>query len=143
VTEESLHSSETKNYHSRVVPYPESLEPLLEELIPDEGQPSRLVFARPDGEAFKRCHIVNGFRKAVRAVELHDCTFHDTRRTYASRLADRGVSLPVIAKLLGHRATYVTERYAHVSEGALTAAVARLDVSRFPADVAPVTAGAE
>jgi site-specific recombinase XerD len=82
---------------------------------------------------------VNGFRKAVRAAELHD----DTRRSYASQLADRGVSLPVIAKLLGHRATYVTERYAHVSEGALAAAVTRLGVSRFPADAAPVAVRAE
>jgi integrase len=136
-------SSETKNHHSRLVPYPAALEPLLEELLPDEGRPDQFVFARPDGEAFKRCHIVNGFRKAVRAAELHDCTFHDTRRTYASRLVNRGVSLPMIAKLLGHGATYVTERYAHVSEGALAAAVARLDVSRFPADAAPVAAQAE
>jgi len=136
-------SSETKNHHARLVPYPEVLEPLLEELVPHEGKPDQFVFSRLNGEAFKRCHIVNGFRKAVRAAELHDCTFHDTRRTYASRLVNRGVSLPVIAKLLGHRATYVTERYAHVSEGALAAAVARLDVSRFPADATPVAARAE
>jgi len=66
------------------------LELLLKELLPDEGRPDQFVFARPSGEAFKRCHIVNGFRKAVRAAELHDCTFHDTRRTFASRLVDRG-----------------------------------------------------
>jgi len=136
-------SSETKNHHSRVVPYPESMDPLLAELLPEEGRLDQFVFARPDGEAFKRCNIVNGFRKAVQAAQLHDCTFHDTRRTYASRLVNRGVSLPVIAKLLGHGATYVTERYAHVSEGALGAAVARLDVSRFPADAAPVAADAK
>jgi integrase len=136
-------SSETKNHHSRLVPYPEALETILRELLPDEGRLDALVFARAGGEAFKRCHIVNGFRKAVRTAELHDCTFHDTRRTYASRLVNRGVSLPVIAKLLGHGATYVTERYAHVSEGALAAAVARLDVSRFPADAVPVAAGGE
>jgi integrase len=136
-------SSETNNHHSRLVPYPEALEPLLEELLPAEGRPDGFVFVRADGEAFKRCHIVNGFRKAVRDAELHDCTFHDTRRTYASRLVNRGVSLPVIAKLLGHGATYVTERYAHVSEGTLAAAVARLDLSRFPADATPVLAHEE
>jgi integrase len=128
-------SSETKNHHSGLVPYPEALEPLVEEVIPQKGNSAQFVFSRPDGEAFERCQIVNGFRKAVRAAELYGCTFHEARRTYASRLVNRGVSLPVIAKLLGHGATYVTERYAYVSEGALAAAVARLDASRFPADV--------
>lgn len=136
-------SSETKNHHSRLVPYPEVLKPLLDDLIPEEGNSGQFVFSKPDGEVLSRSRIVNAFRRAVRAADLHDCTFHDTRRTYASRLVNRGVSLPVIAKLLGHGATYVTERYAHVSEGALAAAVARLDVSRFPADAAPVAARAE
>jgi integrase len=54
----------------------------------------------------------------VRRTGIHDCTFHDLRRTYASRLVNRGVSLSVIAKLLGHGATYVTERYAHVARRA-------------------------
>lgn len=136
-------SSETKNHHSRLVPYPEVLEPLLEDLLPQEGSSGQFVFSILEGEALGRSRIVNAFRRAVRAAELHDCTFHDTRRTYASRLVNRGVSLPIIAKLLGHGATYVTERYAHVSEGALAAAVARLDISRFPADGAPVTTRVE
>lgn len=106
-------SSETKNHQSRLVPYPEVLEPLLDDLIPEEGDSGQFVFLKPDGEALKRSRIVNAFRRAVRAAELHDCTFHDTRRTYASRLVYRGVSLPIIAKLLGHGATYVTERYRH------------------------------
>jgi integrase len=136
-------SSETKNHHSRLVPYPEVLNPLLDDLIPEEGRSDQFVFSSLEEEAIRRSRIVNAFRRAVRAAELHDCTFHDTRRTYASRLVNRGVSLPVIAKLLGHGATYVTERYAHVSEGSLAAAVARLDVSRFPADAAPVAARTE
>ena len=125
------------------MPYPEVLEPLLEDLLPQEGSSGQFVFSIPEGEALGRSRIVNAFRRAVRAAELHDCTFHDTRRTYASRLVNRGVSLPIIAKLLGHGATYVTERYAHVSEEALAAAVSRLDVSRFPADDAPVKTRAE
>jgi integrase len=127
-------SPEAKNHHSRLVPFPESLESLLDKLLGEEDPPDRFVFARPDGKAFGRCKIVNGFTKLVQRTGVHDCTFHDLRRTYASRLVNRGVSLPVIAKLLGHGATYVTERYAHVAEGALAAAVARLDPSRFPAD---------
>jgi len=86
---------------------------------------------------------LNGFPKAVRAAELQDCTLHDTRLTYTSRLVNRDVSLPEVAKLLGHGATYATEWYAHVAEGALAAAVARLDVSRFPADAAPMADVAE
>jgi integrase len=43
-------------------------------------------------------------------------SFHILRHTYASRLAQRGVLLPVIAAQLGHSGTRMTERhYAHLS----------------------------
>jgi integrase len=47
---------------------------------------------------------------------------HDLRHTYASLLASRGLSLPVIGALLGHTQPQTTARYAHLLDDPLRAA---------------------
>lgn len=47
---------------------------------------------------------------------------HDLRHTYASVLASRGLSLPVIGALLGHTQPQTTARYAHLLDDPLRAA---------------------
>ena len=41
--------------------------------------------------------------------------FHSLRHTCASILVNAGVDLPIIAELLGHRSTVMTQIYAHIS----------------------------
>ena len=52
--------------------------------------------------------------------------FHDMRHDFASALAREGVSLLVIAQLLGHTTTRMTTRYAHLHPDTLRAAIAGL-----------------
>ena len=53
--------------------------------------------------------------------------FHELRHTYASALAQMGVDLLSISKLLGHADTRITSRhYAHLCDNALRAAVEKL-----------------
>ncbi|HXX93371.1 MAG TPA: tyrosine-type recombinase/integrase, partial [Planctomycetota bacterium] len=122
----------------RLVPYPAALEPVLEKLLPRIGstqEANPYLFTDREGQQLKGDAVGKAFDKAVVLAKLHDFHFHDLRRTYASRLANLGVSLTVIAGLLGHGATYVTERYAFTSGQALEAAVALMDqVSRNLAD---------
>ena len=47
---------------------------------------------------------------------------HDLRHTYASILASRGQSLPIIGALLGHTQPQTTARYAHLLDDPLRAA---------------------
>lgn len=58
------------------------------------------------------------FRAAREAAGLPHVRLHDLRHTCASWLVNRGVSLPVIARILGHLAPATTYRYAHVSDEA-------------------------
>ncbi len=47
---------------------------------------------------------------------------HDLRHTYASQAVMRGIPLPVVARLLGHRQVRMTMRYAHVGDREVIAA---------------------
>jgi integrase len=54
-------------------------------------------------------------------------SFHELRHTYASHLAQAGVDLLTISKLLGHADTRVTSRhYAHLADKTLAEAVTKL-----------------
>ena len=55
------------------------------------------------------------WRRIRRAAGLEGVRIHDLRHTHASIAVQNGISLPIIAKLLGHRQTATTERYAHLS----------------------------
>ena len=55
------------------------------------------------------------------AAGLQDVRLHDLRYSYASLAAGRGVSLQMIGKLLGHRVTATTARYAHLARDAAAA----------------------
>lgn len=47
---------------------------------------------------------------------LSDLRLHDLRHSFASFAIAEGVSLPAIGKLLGHKKTVTTERYAHLAD---------------------------
>ncbi len=61
--------------------------------------------------------------------------FHDCRHTFASRMASAGVSLQVIAKMLGHTTVQMSQRYARPDEAALKAALAMVKASRIDARI--------
>lgn len=47
-------------------------------------------------------------------ADLPDLRLHDLRHTFASLAVSSGASLPMIGRLLGHRDSKTTERYAHL-----------------------------
>jgi integrase len=61
--------------------------------------------------------LKSGFRRAREAAGMPDVTFHDLRRSCGTLLIRNGVSLQVVAQILGHSTTSVTERvYAHLAD---------------------------
>jgi integrase len=52
-------------------------------------------------------------------------TLHSLRDTYATRLVTRGMTLHKVAKLLGHKSTVMSQKYAHL-EGREVTAEARM-----------------
>jgi integrase len=57
---------------------------------------------------------------------IRDVQLHDLRRTFASKLAQRGTPLPVVAELLGHEGLAQVQRYAHFASDSKRVAVSRL-----------------
>lgn len=63
-------------------------------------------------------HLVNlqkPWRRIRKQAGLDGVRLHDLRHTFASVAASRGLSLPIIGRLLGHRNTATTARYAHLA----------------------------
>lgn len=98
------------------------------------------------GEAI--CDVKTAFNTAVarsgilNASEerIKDLTFHDLRHCFAAKLVRAGVDLFTVQKLLGHKSTRMTQRYAHMQPDVVKSAMAKLSrktkgkVLAFPAD---------
>jgi integrase len=66
---------------------------------------------------------------AVRRARMERFRLYDLRHTAATRLAERGVALPVLSALLGHSDPKMTYRYLHPQADALRSAVEMLEAS--------------
>jgi integrase len=62
-------------------------------------------------------------RAVARAGITPSATLHDLRHTFASHLAQAGVSLQVIGQLLGHTNPATTMIYSHLSPSSLAGAI--------------------
>lgn len=59
-------------------------------------------------------------------ADIEDVRVHDLRHTFASHAVIKGVSVPMVSKLLGHRKTAMTLRYTHVADKDAEAAAERI-----------------
>jgi len=80
--------------------------------VPIPASARHLLSALPLGLSYSQLQW--SFRSARNAAGLPHVRLHDLRHTCASWLVNKGVPLPVIAKILGHLAPQTTYRYAHV-----------------------------
>jgi integrase len=74
-------------------------------------------------------HVRRAFPLALKKAGVVGFHFHDLRHTFATRLAQQGVDLYTIQRLLGHKSPIMTQRYAHHSPESLRWAVDRLSVT--------------
>ena len=61
-------------------------------------------------------NIRKSFKSACNRAGIENFRIHDLRHTFASHAVNNGFSLPIIAKILGHKDLKTTQRYAHLNQ---------------------------
>lgn len=111
----------------------EEIKNMFQCMVPDE--PLEYVFKTRKGGRI--AEVPTTFERTVKALGWNDgikdrrrkLVFHCLRHTYASRLAEAGVDLYVIQKLMRHGSFKMTERYSHIRNESLQNAVKQMEKS--------------
>ncbi|MFB3886933.1 MAG: tyrosine-type recombinase/integrase [Thermodesulfobacteriota bacterium] len=118
---------QTKTGHTKTIP----LTPTLFELLKIKNKVRHLyhnlVFPSANGTRFTASNLGRSFRSALKKAKIDNLRFHDLRHTFASRLAQSGVDLYLIQKLLGHRDPRMVQRYSHHSVESLRSGIEVLE----------------
>jgi len=116
----------TKSKKERIVPMNSILENLMKEKLRsvNKANSNDCIFYRIIGIKLNEDYVSKHFKRAVRATGLNNnIHFHTLRHSFASRLAQKGVSLFVIKELLGHEDIKTTQIYSHLQTENLTEAI--------------------
>ncbi|OGP25111.1 MAG: hypothetical protein A2X93_06150 [Deltaproteobacteria bacterium GWC2_56_8] len=103
----------SKNGEKRTIPLNQKAFELLKEKAKVRHIRNSYVFASEAGSKILRRNLLRAFYNVVDRAKIEDFRFHDLRHTFATRLAQAGVDLYKIAKLLGHKDIKMTQRYSH------------------------------
>ena len=85
--------------------------------------PNRALFESQKGGHFSANTMCQLFLDIYKAIGLKDASSHSGRRTYITRLANKGVGVRLLAELAGHSHISTTQRYIDVNAEHLSAAV--------------------
>lgn len=116
----------TKNKKERIIPVSQKLKSIFVNRFPKVFSISNddYVFPRIPGIRLNEDFVSKKFKKAVRVAKLDDkIHFHTLRHSFASLLAQKGVSLYIIKELLGHEDLATTQIYSHLQQQNLRDAV--------------------
>lgn len=116
----TLQATNTKSKKTQVLPINKHCRLVLERCR--KLQVSDYVFPCSTGKYF--IGFTNTWHRIRRKAGIEHIRFHDLRHTYASYLASSGkVDIYTLKELLGHSTLEMTQRYAHLVNGALQKAV--------------------
>lgn len=108
----------TKSNKNRYIPLTNS----VIEMIRDRKRNNDLIFSE-DNSFLIQARYVKRLHKLCRDLKFRRIGWHVLRHTFASHLAQKGISLKAIQELLGHSDIKTTMRYAHLSPRELRQAV--------------------
>lgn len=133
-----------KGKRARDIDLPEWLADLLaeQERRPTCGQPhaegkcrSGLVLTTAHGSVLRLSNWAEVWRDATERAGVEHVRVHDMRHSAASWLVQGGISLAEVGRILGHKSTATTQKYAHLAERDSSAVMAVLG---RPSQIAPL-----
>lgn len=104
---------ESKNGKSRTIPLNQIALDILMEKRKVRSLKGDFVFPSSVMTKMNRRNLVRAFDIAREKASIQNFHFHDVRHCFATRLAQRGVDIYRISRLLGHLNITMTQRYAH------------------------------
>lgn len=136
-----LVTKQTKGRAARPVPIVNALKPVLERLTADREPDERLLRGPRGGvlttasvrDATKRDELVTG-------LELPSLTRHGLRHTGATWMADAGIPLHVLQRILGHKSIETTRGYLHPDTRHLASAAAQANAFLDAQEQQPMSA---
>jgi integrase len=117
----------SKNGEKRTIPMNQRVFELLKAKARANQNDTKTVFASEAGTKILRRNLMRAFYNAMDRAKIADFKFHDLRHTFATRLAQSGIDLYMISKLLGHKDIKMTQRYSHHHPDSLRNGVEVLD----------------
>ena len=116
--------NQTKGHSARTVYINTELQRALRQYWPVIAHSSTApLFATRYGTQFSANTMSQLFLDIYHSCGLRGCSSHSGRKTFITRLADKGVSVHLLAALAGHRHISTTQRYITVNEALLARAV--------------------
>ena len=115
-----------KTGEERDVPLNNQLCNFLKKLYENKKE-GRWVFSTTGGQQPR--HLREDLIRLCKRLNIEKANLHTFRHTFASHLVMKGVDLPTVQKLLGHRDISTTMIYAHLAPNHLAGAVKKLSFS--------------
>lgn len=104
-----------KGQKDRILPFPESIKPLLREYY-KKYTPKRFLFEGRNHKKYSPASLRAVFNKAVHKANIEkEVTPHSLRHAFATHLLESGTNLKIIQQLLGHNDIKTTMLYTQVS----------------------------
>ena len=115
-----LRAEQTKGGHARTVFVSERLHKELTDYVRAtefEHRNHKLFYTQKKGGAgFTANTLTQHFHYMYRKAGIVGASSHSTRRTFITNLAEKGISVRVLASLAGHRSIATTQRYIDVND---------------------------
>jgi len=121
----NLAKAQTKGCEARSVPISKRLRKELGAYIASRHRldPERPLFVSQKGGGFTAHGITMLLKRIFQSAGVTGASSHSGRRTFATRLADNGVGIRVIQRLMGHSSIQTTAAYVEAGEHQQLAAV--------------------
>jgi len=119
----------TKSRKSRSIPIHPKVKEIIERLKNEnKNQNENFLFRKKGNQPFTRDYISKKFKKACKVAGVDESIhYHSLRHSTGSLLAQKGVSLYTIQKILGHSNPSVTQIYAHMQIDTLRDAINQIN----------------
>ena len=123
----TIHIQDTKGDSPKVFPLNTTALGVLNQRSKVKSIKNDYVFLNSNGKKILRDAFRISFYRVLKKVGIENFCIHDIRHTFATRLAQAGVDLYKISKLLGHKDIKMTQRYAHHCSDSLRDGVKTLE----------------